>query len=170
MPKPIINNFKNSLQLEATDIFNDNIKCKNPELTFRKQRPKEYLDILKDLDLYGENIPPDKIKDIVENIKKACPEVILEDSFVGILSKCMLGAYYDVHTISINKIFGIDEVTHLPGYGRLILKHYKKNEQLPKELEKARTLASNSKYAFVEVYNTKIIAVDYSGATAIIET
>lgn len=167
MPKPIINN-KNNEILNTNDILENKMTFKSPELAFRKQRPKSYVEILKNLDVGGQTMSKDKIKEIVESIKNACPELILEDTFLGVLGKCYLGEPYDVHTLSIDEFFGIDEATLLPGYGRLILKHYKKSEPLPSELDCARSLARNSNYAFIEVYKTKIIAINQDGTTAII--
>lgn len=169
MPKPIINT-KNDLTFIPDNILENRVKYKSSELAFRKQRPEEYVNILKDLDVGGQTMSQDKIKDIVEKVIKTCPEIILEDTFIGVLGKCLLGGNYDVHTLSINEIFVIDEATHLPGFGRLILKHYLKNDPLPEELEKARALARNPQYAFVEVYTNKIIAISNSGTTAIIAT
>ena len=171
MPKPILNNnLDNKNLLNPKDILEEKMTFKSPELAFRKQRPANYVEILKNLDVGGQLISPDKMKEIVETIKSACPEIILEDTFLGVLGKCYLGDSYDVHTLSINEIFGIDEATHLPGYGRLILKHYTKGETLPSELEKGRSLARNPNYAFVEIYKTKIIALTHDGTTAIINT
>lgn len=169
MPKPILNTDKNDLTFKTEDVLEERVKYKSPELAFRKQRPEEYVNILQDLDIGGQTMSPDKIKEIVEKVKEACPEIVLGDSFIGVLGKCKLGGSYDVHTLSMNEIFGIDELTHLPGYGRLILKHYLRNEALPEGLEKARALARNQQYAFVEVYTDKLIAVSFNGKTAIIE-
>lgn len=170
MPKPILNNnFDNNEILKSKEMLDEKMTFKSPELAFRKQRPANYVEILKDLDVYGQVIPPEKMKELVEAVKDACPEIILEDTFLGVLGKCYLGGSYDVHTLSINEVFGFDEVTNLPGYGRLILKHYKKNEPLPAELEKGRNLAKNPSYAFVEIYKTKVIAINNDGSTAIID-
>ena len=169
MPKPILNfNNKNNEMLNTNDILKEKTTFKSPELAFRKQRPKSYVDLLKNLDVGGQTMSKDKIKEIVESIKNSCPEIILEDTFLGVLGKCHLGEPYDVHTLSIDEFFGIDEATLLPGFGRLILKHYKKSEPLPNELERARSLARNPNYAFVEVYKSKIIAINPDGTTAII--
>lgn len=170
MPKPIINNqFDQKLKLDNSDILEQRVKVKSPELAFRKQRPASYVNILKNLDIQGKQMTPEKIKEIVESVQNSCPEIVLEDSFLGVLGKCFLGGSYDVHTLSINEIFGLDEVTKLPGYGRMILKHYTTNESLPPELEKGRSLARNPAYAFVEIYTTKLIAVNPNGSTAIIQ-
>ena len=169
MPKPIINNEQSDLKFDTKSILEERSKCKSPELAFRKQRPEEYVNLLKDLDIEGQTMSSNKIREIVDGIKNACPEIVLGDTFIGIFGKCRLGCVYDVHTLSINKGFGLTEVTHLPGYGRLILKHYLRNETLPEGLEKARALACNKQYVFVEVYTDKLIAVGHNGKTAIIE-
>lgn len=170
MPKPIINNkintqlnFSSDMKLQERNTF------KSPELAFREKRPQSYINLIKNLDLEGSKISEKKLEEIVNQLKNAVPEIVLDEMFIGILGKCELGAEYDVHTISKEVIFGIDEVNHLPGFGRMILKHFKIGETLPDGLEKGRSLAVNPNYIFVEIYNDRIIAVQENGSVAIIK-
>ena len=50
----------------------------------------------------------------------------------------------------------------------MIIEHYKQGQALPEDLEKARTLANNENYAFIEVYKTKLIAIKEDGTASII--
>lgn len=52
--------------------------------------------------------------------------------------------------------------------GGMIIEHYKQGQALPEDLEKARTLANNENYAFIEVYKTKLIAIKEDGTASII--
>lgn len=170
MPKPILNteNLQQQNNFEDFTLQNRNT-FESSELTLRKKRPQKYLGIIKDLDSGGETISKERMAEIVNTIKNEVPEIIQEDTFLGVLGKCYLDDVHDVHTLSLDIIFGVDEVTHQPGYGRMILKHYKIGEHLPEELEKGRSLAVNPNYLFVEVYKTKIIAVKQNGTVSIVK-
>ncbi len=170
MPKPIINNNQQTKQkMFSSLIFQEKNTFKSPELSFREKRPQSYINIIKNLDLEGSKVSEKKLEEIINQLQNAVPEIVLDEMFIGILGKCELGAEYDVHTISKEVIFGIDEVNHLPCFGRMILKHFKIGETLPDGLEKGRNLAVNPNYVFVEIYNDKIIAVQENGSVAIIK-
>lgn len=156
MPKPILNINEmqsfNSLDISASDR---NTSFETPELAFRRKRSSKYLEIIKDLDIAGHNITQDKIDEIINAIKNELPEISIDELPIGIVAKCYLGEPYEVHTLSL--------------IGKFIVHHYKKGESLDPDLEKARTLANNKNYAFVEVYKNKLIAVKEDGSTSIIE-
>lgn len=169
MPKPIINT-NNKQQFLSEDLsLKEHAVFKSPELVFRKKRSQEYINIIKNIDIDYAKVSQDKINECVKKLQESAPEAIFDESFIGVLGKCELGAEYDVHTISKNFVFGIDEVTHQFGFGRMILQHFKIGESLPSELEKGRSLAANPSYLFVEVYNDKLIAVQTDGTVAIIK-
>lgn len=88
-------------------------------------------------------------------IQQELPDVTVDALPLGIVSKCYLGAPYEVHTLDCSGS---------------IIQHYKVGEGLPHLMERARTLAMHPIYAFVEVYSTKLIAVSASGQTAVIES
>ncbi|MCM1009701.1 MAG: hypothetical protein NC390_02325 [Fusobacterium sp.] len=167
MPKPIINNKSHTSFEKLSFIEMDTFK--NPELAFRQKRPQSYLILMKNLDVDGAQISEDKLNEIINELHNTVPQISLDETFLGVLGKCYLGTGYDVHTLSKSIIFGLDESTHLLGYGRMILKHFKIGESLPVELERARNLASNPNYQFIEVYSNKIIAVLADGNVAIIK-
>lgn len=170
MPKPIINNNQKIQQTFSADIsFQERNTFKSSELAFREKRPQNYINLMKNLDVEGSRISENKLKELIEQLQNAVPEVAFDETFIGVLGKCHLGADYDVHTLSKKLIFGIDEATHQFGYGRMILKHFKRGESLPDSLEKGRSLASNPSYAFVEIYTDKLIAIQEDGTTAIIK-
>ena len=170
MPKPIVNNNQKMQQKLSPNLtLQDRNTFKSPELVFREKRPQNYINLMKNLDIENSKISENKLKEIVEQLQNAIPEIAFDETFLGVLGRCRLGADYDVHTLSKKLIFGIDEVTHQLGYGRMILKHFKISESLPDCLEKGRSLAVNPSYAFVEVYNNKLIAVQENGTVAIIK-
>lgn len=178
MPKPIINTNGKQLDLNFTgekqlSMLNSALEERNTfkssELALRKKRPQAYMDLIKNLDIEGEKISEERLNDIIEQMKCSVPDIVLDDSFYGVLGKCHLERDYDVHTLSKKVIFGIDEKTHQLGYGRMILKHFHSTENLPDGLEKGRSLAANSNYAFVEVYSDKLIAIQNDGTVSIIK-
>lgn len=177
MPKPILNNIyqQSSTSTEFEDFsFSKNIleernTFKSPELAFREKRPQNYIEQIKNLDIEGYAISEEKIKEIVETVQNSIPNLFYDETFLGVLGRCYLGADYDVHTLSLNNVLGIDERTNTVGYGRMILKHYKVDEALPPELEKGRSLAINSNYAFVEIYSDKLIAISENGTASIVK-
>lgn len=169
MPKPIINNEQKTIQKFSPELtYTQKCQFKTSELALRNKRPQKYLDLLTKLDSEDINISEDLCEKLVKELQNIAPDVSMDESFLGVLGKCHLGANYDVHTLSKQMIFGIDEVTHNFGYGRMILKHFQYGESLPSELEKARSLAGNPSYLFVEVYTDKLIAIQPDGAVAII--
>lgn len=169
MPKPIINTNNKQKFLSDNLSLKERAVFKSPELTFRKQRSQAYINLIKNIDNDYAKVSEDKINELVKKLQEAAPDAIFDETFIGVLGKCHLGAEYDVHTISKNFVFGIDEVTHQFGFGRMILKHFKFGESLPDGLEKGRSLATNPGYLFVEVYNDKLIAVQADGTVAIIK-
>ncbi len=69
---------------------------------------------------------------------------------IGIVSKCFLGESYEVHILDLS--------------AAQIIKHFKLNEAMPSDYEKARTLALHNAYAFVEVYTDKVIVIREDGS------
>lgn len=178
MPKPIINTdklhldmtFNEEKQLSVADSYwKEKNTFKSPELVFREKRPQSYIEQIKNLDIEGYSMSAEKIKNIVETVQHSVPNIVYDETFLGVLGKCYLGEGYDVHTLSLNNILGIDEKTHSIGYGRMILKHYMVNEALPPELEKGRSLAINPNYVFVEIYSDKLIAISENGTASIVK-
>ncbi len=156
MPKPIIN--INQQQRESiAGVFNQNTNksFESPELVFRRKRSQEYINKLKKLDILGHNISQSEINEIINAIKNELPEISMDKLPIGIIAKCYLGKPYEVHTLSM--------------LGKFIVKHYKLQEPLPDGMEKARNLANNENYEFVEVYRDKIIAVKSDGSVSIIK-
>lgn len=151
MPKPLIE----SKLVERSIIQTNHSDVKSSDFIFRKKRSEKYINIIKSLDIASHNISQANIEEIINEIKRELPEVIIGDLPIGIVAKCYLGEAYEVHTLSF--------------IGQEIITHYKSNEFLPQELEKARTLANNPHYAFVEVYKDKIIAVKEDGSTSIVK-
>lgn len=159
MPKPLINR---TSERQTDSIFSVNTarnlkpvrKDAQIEKLLRRKRSKEYLDHFSLLDSGNATIAQSKLEDILRAIAKEFPEVELSGLLLGYVSKCYLGASYEVHTVDIS--------------GRII-EHYKKGETVPNGMEKARTIAMNPAYAFIEVYSDCCRAVSDSGSVSVVK-
>lgn len=156
MPKTILNLGNNEDgKISETMAFKQSQSFENPNIVLRKKRSKKYIEEIKKLDITAHNITQEQIQGMIDAIKNELPVISIDDLPIGIVTKCYLGESYEVHTLSL--------------IGKSIIRHYKIGESLPNELEKARTLANNKNYAFIEVYQTKIIAVKEDGSVSILE-
>ena len=116
----------------------------------RRRRSTAYLAALAALDAGGRLVDRDKIADLREAISAEFPPGA--GLPLGWVSKCYLGPPYQVHILDLTG--GIVE-------------HYRGSEPMPGLLERARALAVGGRYAFVEVYPDKLVAVGTDGATSV---
>ena len=114
-----------------------------------KKRSKKYIDLIAGLD--SKSLTDTKG---MENLMKAIYEEFgtaeLTSLPLGIVSKCYLGHPYEVHTLDLS--------------GGQIIKHYRTNEIMEANFEKARTIAKHNAYSMVEVYKDKIILIREDGS------
>lgn len=85
---------------------------------------------------------------LIAEIRAEFPELGLPDLPLGWVSRCHLGAPYEVHTLDAE--------------GQIV-QHYRRGESLPPQLERARTLALHPAYAFVEVRRDTLHCVRLDG-------
>jgi len=123
----------------------------------RQKRSPAYIEAMTRLDagshLHGAHAAQ-ATHDLLAAIRQELPDVAIDALPVGIVSKCHLGAPYEVHTLTC---------------AGNIIQHFKAGEPLPALMERARSLAQHSGYAFIEVYPSRLITVSASGQTAIID-
>lgn len=120
----------------------------------RQKRSSAYMQALARLDAGGHVHNQAATQALIDAIRQELPDVQIDALALGIVSRCHLGAPYQVHTLDCS--------------GRII-QHYKTFESLPSLLERARNIALHPGYAFIEVYSTRLIAVSDSGQTAFID-
>lgn len=120
----------------------------------RQKRSSRYIEAMTQLDSGGHIHSTEANQALQDAIRQELPDITVDALPLGVVSKCYLGAPYEVHTLDCTGG---------------IVKHFKRGETLPTLMERARSLANNSNYAFIEVYSTKLIAVSATGQTAIIE-
>ena len=116
-----------------------------------KKRSKEYMDAMTRLDAGGHMHNQRKVEALMEVIRQEMPEIEIEMGPIGIVSKCYLGAPYEVHTLDMTGS---------------IIEHYETFRTMPDGLEKARQLAKSGHYAFIEVYHHALRAVKEDGTVA----
>ncbi len=149
MPRPMLNTKTDTQTGQAVRTMQKATLKTEPRLvrnTLKKKRSQEYVDTLSKLDAHtGVKF---KTQDMVDAIVGEFEEINLDGFLLGYVSKCYLGEDYEVHTLTMTLN---------------IIEHYRKGQKLPDGLEKARSLARNPNYAFIEVYIDRCIAIDKSG-------
>lgn len=141
-----------NLSSKISTHTNENLKTIS-----RKKRSKTYMDTLKELKAFDKDtaqVIKEKIDKIKLVLQDELPDINIDDLLLGIVSKCYLGEPYEVHSLNLSG--GIVE-------------HYKKGEIMPNGLEKARNLAQNKAYEFIEVYKNSLHAIDSSGNVSVIK-
>lgn len=116
-----------------------------------KKRSKKYLDLIAGLD--SKTLTETKgMDELMKAIQEEFGTAELASLPLGIVSKCFLGHPYEVHTLDLS--------------GSQIIKHYRSNETMEVDFEKARTVAKHNAYAMVEVYKDKIILIREDGSAS----
>lgn len=113
-----------------------------------KKRSKKYLDLIKGLD--AKMLTETKgIEELMKGIQEEFGTAELANLLLGIVSKCFLGHPYEVHTLDLSR--------------SQIIKHYKIDETMQVDFERARSLAIHNAYALIEIYKDKIILIREDG-------
>jgi len=116
-----------------------------------RKRSKEYIEAMKRLDAGGHMHNQRQVEAMIEIIRQEMPEIEIDMGPIGIVSRCYLGAPYEVHTLDLNGS---------------IIEHYESYRTMPGMLEKARGLALSGFYEFIEVYHHALRAVKSDGTVA----
>lgn len=163
MPKPMLK--QPQTQAKTDTILSATQKQTNHQQTkqmdqmkldrlLRKSRSKEYMAIMQSLDAGGHVHNKHKVDEIIHAIQNEFPEVEINGVMLGIVSKCYLGNPYEVHSLTI---------------GGQIIEHYKAGQPLPAGMEKARGLAAQGTYSFIEVYVDCCRCVSSNGSVSVVK-
>ena len=159
MPKPILNPYQSKKQTQTSHIMNSNLN--QPQIDklsldriLRKSRSKEYMDAIHQLDAGGHVHNKKEVNEIINTIKSEFPDVDINGILLGFVAKCYLGAPYEAHTLDL-----VGE----------IIEHYKRGETLPGGLDKAKSIALNGGYDFIEVYTDCCRAISSNGSVSVIK-
>lgn len=113
-----------------------------------KKRSQKFIKIFSELD-HDTLTKTHGFNALLEAVREEFGEAALADLPIGIVSKCYLGHPFEVHTLDLG--------------GTQIIQHFKSNETMPGEFEKARTLAKHNAYCFIEVYKDKLVLIREDG-------
>ncbi len=122
--------------------------------SLRRPRSSRYLDAVRQLDGGGAVVDAARMAAIRDAIKAEFPDGPASWP-LGWVAKCYLGVPYEVHILDLS--------------GQIV-RHFKQGEALPGGLERARGLAASGRYATIEVYSDRIVAIAMDGTTSISNT
>jgi hypothetical protein len=120
----------------------------------RRPRSGRYLDAIRQLDSGGAVVDAARMAAIRDAIGAEFPDGPASWP-LGWVAKCYLGAPYEVHILDLS--------------GQIV-RHFKQGEALTGGLERARGLAASGRYATIEVYSDRIVAIAMDGTTSISNT
>ena len=119
----------------------------------RQARSKSYVDAMTRLDAGVHHQNKAKVDEVVAAISAEFPELVIEQMPQGLVSRCYLGAPYEVH------------ICDLAGS---IIEHFENYRHMPPTYERARQLATHPQYAFIEIYADCVRAVSNDGSVSVI--
>lgn len=155
MPKPILNveqKVTQQFDLSKKLLVNTKLDPLKLEKRLREKRSNKYMEIMKQLDISGCHMDQQKYQEFIDAINQEFSDIDLENQLLGIVAKCYLGQPYEVHTLDLT--------------GNIVV-HYKKNEDMPGLLNRARSLALHGGYDFIEVYIDCLRAVKSDGTVTV---
>jgi hypothetical protein len=120
----------------------------------RQTRSKAYLESMACLDVGIHGADRSSLESLIAAISHEFPELGIEQRPIGIVSRCWLGAPYEVHICDL--VGGIIE-------------HFETFKPMPSSYERGRTLAIHPAYAFVEIYPETVRAVALDGSVSVVE-
>lgn len=118
-----------------------------------ERRSARYLRSLQALDGSGKLSTAD-VDELVGSVHKEFAEKFCTTP-LGIVSRCYLGAPYEVHTLALDGS---------------IISHYRAGEPLPHGMDRARSLAESERYLAIEVYPDRLMCVRPDGSTVLLES
>ena len=135
---------KNKTQLNQMQI----------QRVLNRKRSSQYVEAMQRLDAGGHMHNQHQVQALIDIIREEMPEIEIDMGPVGIVSKCYLGAPYEVHSLDV--------------LGNII-EHYETWRPMPEGMEKARRLAASGMYSFIEIYRHEMRAVSANGNVAVLK-
>ncbi|GHH44269.1 hypothetical protein [Lentzea cavernae] len=150
MPRPLMNNRSDSVaQLGRTTGATGRAGTK----VLGGRRSARYVRSLQALDGSGKVATAD-VSEIVDAVHREFADQFCSTP-LGIVSRCYLGAPYEVHTLAMDGS---------------IISHYRNGEPLPHGMDRARSLAESETYLAIEVYPDRLVCVRPDGSTVLLES
>lgn len=157
MPRPLIGAPKTDLtSREGQPLKSVRIGLREPQLgkRLREKRTHAYVQTFSKIDVAGHQSDRTALDALLRTISNEFPELGIDQLPLGIVSKCYLGAPYEVHICDFN--------------GEII-EHFETHRPMSDPFERARALALHPSYAFIEVFRDNLRAVSVDGAVSVIE-
>jgi len=159
LPKPILNigckqESLSTLSLHSISSVRTIVEPMVLDKMLRRKRSNEYIKVMKQLDIGGHEVSGELYESFISAVRSEFPDVPFSNQPVGIISKCFLGAPYEVHTIDV---------------AGSIIQHYKTSESLPPFMAKARSIAIHGGYEFIEVYIDSMRAIKADGTVSVVK-
>ena|SRR5215212_5646249 len=160
MPRPIIGIPQASAgvsarsRIESQNASRTGLSGAKLQQRLRQKRSSAYIDIIGKIDAGAYQSDRAAFDSLLEAISDEFPELRIDELPLGIVSKCYLGAPFEVH------------ICDLSGE---ILKHFEAFRSMPPPFERSRSLAIHPAYAFVEVYSDTLRAIAPDGSVSVIE-
>ena len=156
MPRPILGAPKKHFtSAEAQPVRSLQMGLREPQLgkRLREKRSRTYVEIFSRIDVAGHETDRAALDSLLAAISNEFPELSIDQLPLGIVSRCYLGAPFEVHICDFN--------------GEII-EHFEIHRRMSALFERARSLALHPSYAFIEVFNDTLRAVGTDGAVSVI--
>ena len=155
MPRPLLRPSTSEAPLTGSPATSPKTKTLTGDaLTarLRVKRSAAYMAALTKLDAGAHGIDKEAARALIDAVRAEFPELTMDQLPLGIVAKCYLGEPFEVHTLDV---------------AGCIVTHYKRGEPMPGGLEKARAVALNPYYAYVEVYPASLRPVRADGSVTV---
>ncbi|TCO59754.1 hypothetical protein [Actinocrispum wychmicini] len=150
MPRPLMNTDADAASSGQLRPRPTKSVARDRLLTTR--RSATYLRAIRELDAAGHVAAVDLAR-IVDDFRREFEDANCSTP-VGIVSRCYLGAPYEVHTLALDGS---------------IVEHYETGKQLPGGLERARSYAMSVAFDAIEVYPDRLVCVRVDGSVVALE-
>jgi hypothetical protein len=155
MPRPILGQ-PQVVHHAAAPMPTRRASIQGPQLLhrLRQTRSSAYVEAMKRLDIGTHHADRSALDSLIAGIANEFPELGIDQRPKGIVSRCYLGAPYEVHICDL---------------GGGIVEHFETFRSMPPLYERARQLAGHASYAFIEVYDDTMRAVSLDGSVSVID-
>lgn len=157
MPRPIIGapraDKTSSRLVRSTSAQEASLMGPRLKQRLRQKRSAAYVEAIHRIDAGTHQADRASLDSLLQEIANEFPELTIEQVPLGIVSKCYLGAPYQVHICD---------------FRGEIVEHFQTYRPMPPLFERARSLAIHQAYALVEVYTNTLRAIASDGSVSVI--
>lgn len=121
----------------------------------RQKRSSAYVECVKRLDAGTHESTAAALQSLLDAIAAEFPEPGIDERPIGVVSRCLLGAPYEVHICDL---------------GGGIIEHFQRGRSMPPLFERARSLAAHGAYAFIEIYVSTIRVIAADGSVSVLNS